>query len=110
MPDSNNPNQEVEHDTTSQLEEATQDIRARIIHTLQVFPYISRAMLQVALGPGLSPKFWDGPLQDLVNEGVIKLVETVVATPGGRTLTKGIYHLPEYPYPPVKVKEIEATT
>lgn len=87
---------------------AMDDIRNRILHTLEIFPYVSRSMIQVALGPALSPKFWDSPLAALVDEGKVKVVETVVASPGGRALNKSIYHLPCYPYPPVKVTEVEA--
>lgn len=96
-------------DAHEEVTVAMDDVKARILHTLEIFPYISRSMIQVALGPGLSPKFWDGPLSALVDEGRIKLVETVIASPGGRALNKVIYHLPCYPYPPVKVQEVEIT-
>jgi len=87
---------------------AMEDIKNRVLHTLEITPYVTRSMIQVALGPAISPKFWDAPLKSLVDEGKVKLVETVVASPGGRALNKAIYHLPCYPYPPVKVVEVEA--
>lgn len=89
------------------IEEGIEAIEAKILHSLEVFPYLSRGMIQQGLGPGCQPKFWDPVLRRLVEQGKIKTVETTVASPGGRALSKTIYHLPCYPYPPAKVEAIE---
>ena len=89
------------------VQEGLDEIRERILHLLEIFPYLSRSMIQIGLGPNCSPKFWDPVLTQLVELNKIKLVETTVASPGGRALQKGIYHLPKYPYPPASVATIE---
>lgn len=93
------------------LSPAEQDQRLKILHLLETFPYISRAMIQVGLGPALPPKLWDPILANLVEQKEICFVEINVTTPSGRALVKGIYHLPMYPYPPQKLPlPVEATT
>lgn len=89
------------------LDDAAKDVRERILHLLKVYPYISRSMIQVGLSPALPPKLWDPVLQQLVNEKAVQHVETQAQTPAGRTLTKGIYYLPEYPFPPVTTAQLE---
>lgn len=89
------------------LDDAVSDVRAKIIHLLEVFPYISRAMIQTGLSPALPPKLWDPVLQQLVTEKVVQYIEVTTTTPGGRVLTKGIYHLPKFPYPVITVEEYE---
>lgn len=85
------------------LSPAAQDQRLKILHLLETFPYISRAMIQVGLGPALPPKLWDPILANLVETHEVSFVEVNVTTPSGRALVKGIYHLPTYPYPPQKL-------
>lgn len=77
------------------------DVSEKILHTLQTYPYLSRAMIQVALGPALPPKLWAPILGDLLRTNQICYVKETVEAPSGRSLVKGIYHLPSFPYPPV---------
>lgn len=93
------------HPTDTEV--AAQEVKDRINHTLEVYPYVSRSMLQVAIGPGLSPKFWDPVFQHMVEHGEIKCIKTQVTSPGGRLLVKEIYHLPKFPYPPIAISDIE---
>ena len=86
------------------LSPAEQDQRLKILHLLETFPYISRAMIQVGLGPALPPKLWDPILANLVETKEICFVEVNVTTPSGRSLVKGIYHLPSFSYPPLKLQ------
>ena len=86
------------------LSPAAQDQRLKILHLLETFPYISRAMIQVGLGPALPPKLWDPILANLVETQEVSFVEVNVTTPSGRALVKGIYHLPTFPYPPQKLQ------
>ena len=85
----------------TQLEEALDEVKAKLMHLLEVYPYISRAMIQTGLSPALPPKIWDPILQGAVEAKEICYVEIQAESPNGRTLTKGIYHLPRFPYPPV---------
>lgn len=91
----------------SSLDDAAEDVKARILHLLDIYPYISRAMIQTGLSPALPPKLWDPVLQHLVNTGEISHVEIQATTPGGRALSKGIYHLPKFPYPVVTCAQLE---
>ncbi len=91
----------------NQLEEALDEVKAKLMHLLEVYPYISRAMIQTGLSPALPPKIWDPILQGAVDAGEICYVAIQSESPNGRTLTKGIYHLPRFPYPPVSLKEYE---
>ncbi len=94
----------------SQLGEALDEVKAKLMHLLEVYPYISRAMIQTGLSPALPPKIWDPILQGAVDAGEICYVAIQSESPNGRTLTKGIYHLPRFPYPPVSLKEYEGLT
>ncbi len=85
---------------------AVEDVRIKILHNLEVYPYLSRAMIQTGLGPAMPPRLWDPVLEDLIIRGEIMVVEKTVTSPGGRALTKQIYHLPTYPYPPVGLAEL----
>lgn len=98
----------AETEVESHAEQINQDIESRIAHILEVHPYISRSMLQVAIGPGLSPKFWDPVFQRMIESGTIKLAKTTVVSPGGRELVKEVYHLPKFPYPPIQITDIES--
>jgi len=78
-----------------------EDIQAKILALLEVYPYVSRSMIQTGLGPALPPKLWDPILKALVDTEQVCFREVTAASiPTGRSLTKGIYHLPKFPYPP----------
>jgi len=100
----------TDNNAVDSIDEAMKDIEAKILHTLEIFPYISRGMVQQGIGPGVSPKLWDPVLERLCEEGKIKMVTTTVGSPSGRALSKTIYHLPKFPYPPVSVDTLEAET
>lgn len=91
----------------SSLDDAAEDVRERILHLLDIYPYVSRAMIQTGLSPALPPKLWDPVLQHLVNTKEVVYLEIQATTPGGRSLSKGIYHLPKYPYPVVTCAQLE---
>lgn len=91
---------------SSSLDEALEDVGSKILHILEVTPYLTRAQIQVSLGPALPPKIWDPVLQELVKEDKIYSVERSTQTPSGRNLVKTIYHLPTFPYPPVAVAQL----
>lgn len=59
-------------------------IRDRIVHVLTVYPNISHSMLQIGLGPALSPKMWRPVLSQLYHQGRIKERLTVCKGPTGR--------------------------
>lgn len=83
------------------------ETRDRIMYLLEVYPYVSRAMIQVGLSPACPPALWDPILQDLVARGSVLITTVNTKTPKDRNLTKDIYHLPTYPYPPVTLRQLE---
>lgn len=101
QPLSTNANEPVITPEEEARESIEQDIRNKIIFLLEVFPYLARSMIQVGLSPALPPKLWDPILGSMVDEGAVCKVDVVTTNPGNRTLTKTIYHLPQFPYPPV---------
>jgi hypothetical protein len=88
--------------TTVNLEEAAKDIHDKIIFLLETYPYMSRGMIQVGLGPACPPRLWGPVLDEMVNNGEVVNHDIQVTSPNGRTMTKDIKHLPQYFYPPIK--------
>jgi hypothetical protein len=84
---------------SASLHEAADDVKAEIIQLLETYPYVSRSMIQVGLGPACPPKLWGPVLQALVDSGEVKLENMPVTTPKGRTLNKVIMHLKKFPWP-----------
>jgi hypothetical protein len=59
-------------------------IRAKIIHTLSIWPKLSPSMLQVGIGTALSPKLWHPILNQLIEEGTIIREELSAKSAAGR--------------------------
>src|SRR3954471_5086154 len=75
-------------------------IRARIIHTLKIFPKISKSMLQVGIGTSLGPKLWNSVYEQMVEEGDVIVDRVDYKTPAGRSQTYTIITLNPERYPP----------
>ncbi|MEB3061026.1 hypothetical protein VJJ74_07700 [Parvimonas micra] len=73
-------------------------IRARIIHALEVYPFISSSMLHIALGTSTSTMMWRPILMQLEAEGLVTKTEVRVQTPIGRNQVPIVYHLTKNPY------------
>lgn len=86
------------------LDEGIEEVRARILHLLEIYPFMARSMIQVGIGPGCPPKIWDPILQQLVSEGKICKEEINTTSPKGRSGSKDVYHLPCFTYPPAKLE------
>jgi hypothetical protein len=61
------------------------DVRAKILHTLSIFPIISPSMLQIGLG--YPAAHWRPILRQLINEELVTEDMLVTPTPGGRHQT-----------------------
>lgn len=74
--------------------------RARILHALEVFPFISGSMIHIALGTSTSVTLWKPILADLIARGEVCELAVRVKTPAARNQTYTLYHLPgnEYIY------------
>jgi hypothetical protein len=92
------------------LDAAAEDMRQRINHLLEVYPYISRAMIQVGLSPAIPPKMWGPVLDQMAERGEVVRHEVDVTNASNRTITKNIYHLPSSPYPPLGITQPSSST
>lgn len=72
---------------------AEEDIRAKILHILSIYPVISPTMLQAGLGGGWRPKMWHPVLDTLIEEGVIIREKKSLMTPSNRYNTHPILRL-----------------
>jgi hypothetical protein len=61
-------------------------VSQRILYLLNVYPGISRSMLQVAIGAAMSPTIWKPVLEQLIKEGKVKQLTKAGRTPMGRTI------------------------
>jgi hypothetical protein len=62
-------------------------IRERILFLLGHYPVVSHSMLQISLGPNLSPKLWKPVVDELIKEGVLCKEEEAVTSNLGRYQT-----------------------
>lgn len=60
------------------------DTKDRIINTLTVYKRLSPSMLQIGIGPSLSPKIWRPILEQLIADGKVKQEEEIHTLPSGR--------------------------
>ena len=72
--------------------------RARILHALEVFPFISGSMLHQALGTSTSIDLWKPLLAQLIEEAKVTKTEVSSRSVSGRAQSYTIYHLPKHPY------------
>lgn len=80
------------------LHEAADECRARILHALEIFPYLSSSMIHIAIGTSTSTKLWRPILGKLVEEGVVCETQRACKGPNDRNQNYTIYHLPANPY------------
>jgi hypothetical protein len=70
----------------------------RILHALEIFPFISASMLHQAIGTATAGNLWKPILEQLVELGEIKETTFSAKTPTGRTQSYTIYHLSKHTY------------
>lgn len=68
-------------------------LRAKILHTLSVYPYLSASMLQVGIGTAISPKIWHPVKDALIREGLIIQEEIRTRSHAGRDQVYSIIRL-----------------
>lgn len=56
-------------ETLISLREARRILRAKIIHTLTIWPKLSPSMLQVGIGTSISPNIWKPILEQMIESG-----------------------------------------
>ena len=88
--------------TTEQVDpqvDAQDYYRQRILHVLEVFPFLSASMIHVGIGTASPTPIWKPVLQDLVNSGEVTVTEISANAPSDRRLAYSIYHLSTRAYP-----------
>lgn len=71
----------------------------RILHALEIYPYMSASMIHMAIGTSTSTSIWRPVLEHLVEAGKVTETDHISKSPLDRTQTYTIYHLPSNPYP-----------
>jgi hypothetical protein len=81
--------EQIDNARLAPREDATR-IRERIEFILTHYPILSASMLQISIGPNMSPRLWRPVLQEMINEGVVVRKEEPTTSNIGqfRTLVK----------------------
>lgn len=82
------------------VQETLDLIRARILHTLDIFPALSGSMIHIGLGTSTPTSLWRPILENLVADGIVVKLEVASRTPLDRNQTYTLYHLPKNSYIP----------
>ena len=86
----------------TQADETYAWVVSKLMRHFDQTPYLTRGQIQMALGPAMPPRIWGEPLRRLVIEGKLCMQEVQAAY-----RIKIVYHKPEYPWPPLSIKDIE---
>ncbi len=81
-------------DTNEKVDPTEQEIEAKILHILGIYPIISPTMLQSGLGPYTRPSLWRPVLQRLIDEDKVVEEQESLQTPKGRYNTYTKLRLP----------------
>ena len=82
-------------DSMAQVIETT---KMRILHGLEIFPFISQSMLNQAIGTSTPGELWRPCLVALIEEGKVKETTIQAKTVSGRAQSYTIYHLAKNEY------------
>lgn len=74
---------------------ARDQIRSRIVEVMSVFPRLSPAMLQVALGPRIGPGEWRPIMETLIAEGIVHRHAVPTRGPKGNHVMTHLLHYPK---------------
>lgn len=73
-------------------------VRDKILHALEIFPFISNSMIHMAIGTSTPTMLWKPILEQLVKDGAILETTITAKSPLDRQQTYTIYHLPKNAY------------
>jgi hypothetical protein len=81
----NTPVKAIEPQTAEELgNNIFENMKAKILHVLSIYPRISPTMLQVGIGTGISPDVWHPVLEHLIVDGFVEKIQVRAGTPKGR--------------------------
>lgn len=83
---------------TDDMAQVIEQTRDRILHALEVFPFISQSMLHQAIGTSTSGKLWKPVLDELVEKGQVVITEHQAKSPTGRAQCYTVFHLAKNEY------------
>jgi hypothetical protein len=87
----------VDTNGNSETETMHEDyLRQRILHILSLYPRISPAMMQVALGASIPSRWWRPVLEQMISEGVVVREGRHSEGPGGRERNYTILSLKQH--------------
>lgn len=75
-------------------------LREKILFALEIFPFISRSMIHMAIGTGTSRGLWSPILDQLVTDRKVCAITVYAKTPTNRNQSFTLYHLPSRLYQP----------
>jgi hypothetical protein len=76
------------------IQEILASCKARILHTLEVFPFLSSSMIHMGIGTNTPTALWRPILRRLIDDGIVQKTERSFRAPNGRMQPYTIYHLP----------------
>ena len=80
------------------MAQVIEQTRERILHALEIFPFISGSMLNQAIGTSTPTKLWKPLLEQLIAEGKVKETHIHAKSPTGRAQTYTVIHLAKREY------------
>jgi hypothetical protein len=80
------------------LQELIDNTRARILHALEIFPFLQASAIHQAIGTSTPTQLWRPVLRTLVEEELVCETRISAKTPQDRNATYNIYHLRKNPY------------
>lgn len=84
----------IDEGSQSVKEQSAQEIEAKILHILGIYPVISPTMLQSGLGPYTKPALWRPVLAELILTGQVVETQESLQTPSERYNTYSKLSLP----------------
>ena len=80
----------IDEGSQNKVPQTAEEIEARILHLLNIYPVISPTMLQGGLGPYTKPALWRPVLVHLIDKGQVVESQESLQTPSDRynTYTK----------------------
>lgn len=72
---------------------AVEQCRERILHALEIYPFLSASMIHQAIGTATSTALWRPILQEMVEDGRVTEESRVERSPLGRLQSYTIYSL-----------------
>jgi hypothetical protein len=82
----------------SGVDQELQLLRDKILFVLEIFPFLTLSHIHISIGTATSRRLWAPILDQLLEEGKIKLTTLHAKTPLERNQTFKVYHLSSHEY------------